>query len=257
MKFFKYKGTDQFGYQCGGSIRAVSEDAARAKLKEQGKKIDWLEPDYDANVRMRPETIANLSAGAAPKSAWNEILSYAMPIGAAVVALIGILIVSNIVKPPKPDNTPTQLIESYGELDRKTLYDEQYLLLSKDRREFFKSAENYDRQKKRWRRSDTAGIIPFGRITKIEKKEGGLRKAHYIVPVLRPSGLKTLEFLVVLEREGWRVDHFRDPHVTDKYIDAIKDLPDEDMRRKYMRDLKGITGYSDLQIEAFLKGRRA
>lgn len=256
MRFYKYIGQDRFQRMCKGTIRAASEEDARAQLAEQGKRIDWLEEDRDANSRVRTETIRNLSYGGRRTNSWNEILSYAMPAGAAVVAIIGLVIAARFIKPPTPDHTPQQIIEQFAQLDSSGEFRKQYDLLSRDRQIFFKSADKYERQKKRWRRASEGGVVPFGKITAIEEKSTGLRSAHFIVSVFRPTGLKQVEFFLDLTQKGWRIDHFRDPHITGLYLDTLAGVPDEEMKRKYIFDLKGITGYSDLQIEEFLKGRR-
>jgi hypothetical protein len=252
MKFYMYTAKDHKGFPCRGSIRAESEDDAIRLLSLQNKVIESIELDVDATKKLRPETINNLSSGLPKKSPWNEILSYAMPIGAMIIALIGIPIMMNFVKPPTPERKPTEVIADYFALENKGSYKKQYELLSENTAEIFESAENYAKKKSKWYQGSDGQNLSQGKLTGLEELDSQLRRATYKARYLRMNGVQDLEITLVLKKSDWTIDSVRDSVVLNYYLQQLYYLRNEDQKNKYLQELKAFTSYSDLEVDEAL-----
>ena len=247
-----YVAKDDKGFPCRGSIRAKNEDDAIRLLSMQNKVVESIELDIDATKKLKPETITNLSSGLPKKSPWNEILSYAMPIGAMLVALIGIPIMMNFVKPPTPQKPPKEVIIDYFTLENQGAYKKQYELLSENTAGLFENAENYAKKKLKWYRNDDGQNLSRGKLTGLEELDHQLRRSVYKARYLRMNGVQDLEITLVLKKTAWFVDSVRDVVVLNYYLQQLYYLRSEDQKNKYLQELKAFTSYSDLEIEEAL-----
>lgn len=257
MRFFQYKAKDVRGYPCSGTLKAENEEAARRELERRRLEVTFLEEDAEATSRVSRKTLETSLPRKKKSLRWHEFLSYAMPIGAAVIALCGIPIVFHFIKPAVPDRSPAAVLETYLHLESSSQFDRQYDLLSPERRRNYASAQVYAQTRRQAFISDGSGtpLVP-GKPSGVRELEKSARRVLFEVKVLRPTGVQTGEARLALHRGRWGVDFFRDPEIVNAALDRILTVQDASRQRALTVELKRESGYSDLEIQDLLKERR-
>ncbi len=258
MRFYQYKAKDIRGYSCSGSLKAESEEAARRQLEARRLTSIEIEEDHEAFSRVSEATRRMPPVRPKKESSIQNFLSYAMPAGAALLAICGIPIVMSLVRPAAPSETPVKVLEAYFHLESSGQFEKQYALLSSARKNSFKNVNDYiDKRKQSLSPSGLSGpVIPgkFSGAKQIEKKQ---RRVRYEVKILRPSGVDTGEAVLTLSRGKWGVDSLRDPGIVNAYLDRLLESSSETAKHPVLIALKRETGYSDLDIEKLLKDRKS
>ena len=80
--------------------------------------------------------------------------------------------------------------------------------------------------------------------------------ARIKVRTLRTTGMVSVEFFMVLERIGWKINFIRDPERVEFYLDRLAATQDADKVRKITMELKGESGLPDLDIRERLKAHK-
>ena len=257
MRFYQYKAKDVRGYPCSGSLKAESEESARRELEARRLTILEIEEDHEAFSRVSEATRQMPPVKPKKASKFQEFLSYAMPAGAALLAICGIPLVLSLIKPAAPSETPVKVIENYFHLESSAQFEKQYALLSPARKNNFKGPQDYVEKRKQSLMPSglSEPVIPgkFSGAKEIEKKS---RHARYEVKILRPTGVDTGEAVLTLSRGKWGIESLRDPGIVNAYLDRLLESGSEAAKRPVMVALKRETGYSDLEIENMLKNRR-
>lgn len=252
LKYFKYKAKDRNGYDCAGTVKASNEEDARTRLELKDLKPFFLEEDTEATRRVNADTMKQQIARKRRSSLKNEILSYAMPAAAILIALAGIPIAMNFIKPPSSEVTPQSVIEDYYTAEKEGRYEDQFELLSSDMQKSFASADDYRDAKRRERTSDEKNLY-LGRLNHLEEIEGAPRKKIYKGRILRSTGVDLIYVHLVPARGKWRIDAVRDPKYVERYLSGIREASSEEKRRALIVELKSWTAYSDLEIQDLLK----
>ncbi|HTL46722.1 MAG TPA: hypothetical protein VL688_01530 [Verrucomicrobiae bacterium] len=256
MKLFKFKARDANGFECGGTLKAVDEDEARKLLEAQGREPLWLEEDHEAAGKLNPRTLEALGARRPQKGLLWEILGYAMPVGAMLIAVSGILIVSKNVRPPSVKVGPEKVIEEYLGHEHTGAYEKQFELFSPKTKEFYGTPTEYVRKKKQTHVTSDGSPFQFGKSGGLTEVKHARFEAQYEAKVLRMQGVARVDFFLVLSKHQWRIDAVRDPAAVEYYLGLLDQEKDEEAQRKTLIALKTQTHYSDLEIENLLHDYR-
>jgi|GEM_PF-2074318 len=253
-KYYKYKAKDHNGYDCAGTLKAASEEAAREQLEGRDLKPFFIEEDTDATRRVSKNTMRQEIRGNKRSSLKNEILSYAMPAGAIFIGLMGIPIALHFLKPVAPELPPEKVIEQYYDFEKSGKYKEQFEILSADMKKAYEGPDKYAEEKRRELIAEDPSVFQ-GRINNIENIKEAPRLRHFKVRIFRTTGMDLAFLHLVPSKKHWTIDAVRDPASVGRYLRKMAEV-DAPARRPLIVELKKITAYSDQEIENLFKEYR-
>ena len=253
MKLYKYKARDSNGYPCAGTLKAENEDDARRGLVSQGREVVEIEEDHEGAQRVSSSTLNRLDTYHKPRDPWAEILAYAMPAGAIVIAVVMALAAAAYLKPPEVKSRPEEVIEAYIKHEVSGAYEQQFSLFTKPRQEAFGSSPAYALRRKEIRPSSDDGFFRFGKPSGIKAVDQGRQQAVYEAHLLRPTGVVEVQFLLTLSKGQWKIDGVRDPAQVEAFLVLLDEAGQGDKEHRIRVELKSETLYPDLEIDALLR----
>ncbi|MDP3920237.1 MAG: hypothetical protein Q8R76_05475 [Candidatus Omnitrophota bacterium] len=270
MKKFRCIAKDEKGRQYAGSFDANTEEEAREMVRAEGFEIADI---YEEEEATKPITVLKHTSWGdmrqlrqqrteaeeehlarfrkeQKRRRIGDLLGYVIILTGSLIAISGIFFVLQRITPVTPEKSPKEVVEAYVSLENSGNYRDQFELLGKMRAAQFESADQYAERRK------FMSMPAMGKFGGAEEVESERKRVVIEVRALRETGINPVEFHLVLQRTGWKINYVRDPERIDIYLEQLTIAFDADDARKWMQILKGETGLADLKIREMVKAHK-